>query len=91
MMIKLTSGIVMMAGSVFLCKKISSTLLASSGINAFKAVYVTAASCAGIGVAQAASVYFPINIQAGLCIVCVLFLISGLMLYRFYYPGEIKI
>jgi hypothetical protein len=82
--VKLISGFVTMAGSMYLARAISLTLLRSGGTPAFQTAYVSAVALGGLGAAEALSACWPANIGQALAAYCVVTAVSGLLWVRFY-------
>jgi hypothetical protein len=82
--VKVICGAIAIAGSVYLSRAISLTLLRSGGTVAFRAAYVAAAALCGLGVAEMLSALWPANIGQALATYCVVAVISGALWVRFY-------
>lgn len=82
--VKLISGLVAIAGSIYLARAISLTLLRSGGTMAFRAAYVAAAALGGVGLAEATSALCPANIGNALASYCFVSVASGMLWVRFY-------
>ena len=82
--VKVLGGVIAIAGSLYLTKAISLTLLRSGGTRAFQAAYVTAAALGGLGLAEALSAFWPANMGHALATYCVLAAGSGFLWVRFY-------
>jgi hypothetical protein len=82
--VKMISGVAAVAGSVYLSRAISLTLLRSGGTMAFRAAYVAAAALGGLGLAEALSAFWPVNMGHALATYCVIAVGSGALWVRFY-------
>lgn len=82
--VKVLAGVVAIAGSMYLTKAISLTLLRSGGTPAFRAAYLAAAALSGLGIAEALSALWPANMGHALAVYCVITVGSGALWVRFY-------
>lgn len=82
--IRLISGLVAIAGSLYLVRAISLTLLRSDGTIAFRAAYVAAAALGGLGMAEALSALLSASIGYALAVYCIIAVVSGVLWVRFY-------
>jgi hypothetical protein len=82
--VKLISGLVAMAGSMYLARAINLTLLRSGGTAAFQAAYIAAAGLCGLGMAEALSALWPANIGYALASYGIVSVVSGVLWVRFY-------
>jgi hypothetical protein len=82
--VKVICGALAIVGSMCLMRAISLTLLRSGGIVTFRAAYVSAAALGGLGIAEALSVLWPVNIGHALAVYCIVSASSGMLWVRFY-------
>jgi hypothetical protein len=82
--VKVICGAVAIAGSLYLTRSISITLLQSGGNTAFRAAYVAAAALCGLGLAEALSALWPTNMGHALAVFCAISAGSGFLWVRFY-------
>ncbi len=82
-MVKLTAGILAMAGSLYLAHAIAGTFLRHGGRGAFKALYWASFASAGAGAAEAASAFTPANAPLAAAAAALAFAGAGLTLTLF--------
>jgi len=81
--IKLISGAIMAAGSLYLSYWIGRTFLCNGGKSAFRALYWAALSSAGAGISEAASGLVAMSVMAGLLMASFAFAGAGVMTLHF--------
>jgi len=81
--IKLISGSIMAAGSLYLSYWISCTFLCNGGKSTFKALYWAALSSAGAGISEAASGLVAMSVTTGLLMASLAFAGAGVMTLHF--------
>jgi len=81
--IKLISGLIMAAGSLYLSYWIGRTFLCNGGKSAFKALYWAAFSSAGAGISEAAWGLTAMSVTAGLLMASFAFAGAGVMILHF--------
>lgn len=78
------SGLVIIIGSLSVFSTLETTLLRSGGNYAFKTLFLASFASTGLGIVVAASGILPLNVYAGAIVVAFVYLISGLLILRFY-------
>jgi len=85
--IKALAGIFVIGGSVLLSSAVGQTFLKNKGRGAFKALYFASLSSAGVGVALSVSAVAPMNINAALFVLSIVFAVTGASTLRFLQAG----
>lgn len=86
-MMRLSAGLLLVAGSLSLSHVIGRTFLRNGGNGAFKALYFAGFVSAGAGLSWVASALYAMNLPLAISLAAISFSSAGLMLLRFQKGG----
>lgn len=86
--VKAAAGISVIIGSVLFSNAVGQTFLKNNGRSAFKALYFAALSSSGLGVAVFASALVPMNVNAAIFAMSLVFAVAGICMLRFFQSGD---
>jgi hypothetical protein len=80
-------GIILAYGGIALARSVETTLLRTGGNSAYKMLYFSAAGVSGVGIANALSGFYPVNMALSVAMFAAIAITAGLMWLRFYHAA----